>query len=119
MWFAWLARCPGTPELKHLHAPAGAVVSTAFNPRMFHLPESKAKPDGPANGKENITYSDALTNVFATGGQDRRVVGEWDGSGEGVGSLYTSGWEGHAQRGCCIFCSGVTMHTGMLTACQP
>lgn len=98
-----------------MHALAGAVVSTAFNPRMFHLPEPKANPDGPANGKENITFSDALTNVFATGGQDKRVVGEWMEGGEGKVHLVNL-HEGTCQHDCRLFFSGFPVHASILTA---
>lgn len=56
--------------------PAGAVVSTACNPKLFHLPLEGSEP---VNGKGPAAVSDALTNVFATGDQDKRVVGEQGG----------------------------------------
>lgn len=63
---SWVARGQGV-------LLAGAVVSTAFNPRMFHLPREQPNGSaGPSNGK---AFHEALTNVFATGDTNRRVVG--------------------------------------------
>lgn len=56
------------------------MVATAFNPKMFHLPEGEGHAQaGPSNGRSQgglTRFQEQLSCVFATGCTDRRVVGE-------------------------------------------
>lgn len=74
-WHAPLRLCRLAPPLQkplpgRLSSPAGCVVSTAFNPRLFHLPKK-----GGAEGEVEPT----LSGLFALGSQDRKVSGEGGG----------------------------------------
>ena len=51
----------------------GAVVSTAFNPKLFHLPAAAGGPPAAEAG--------ALTSIFALGSHDKRITGK---GGEGA-----------------------------------